>query len=376
MPTERHTSAILSIDLAAVADNWGRLAVSCGGPDRCTAVVKADAYGLGAARVAPVLFAAGCRTFFVAHLEEGLALRKMLPRKAVIAVFNGPLSGTEADFTVHDLIPVLNCPDQINRWSAHARARWHRTGSGPLPAMLHVDTGMARLGLTAREVHAFQNHPPPGIALTLIMSHLACADTPAHPLNETQAQAFAAVTACFPGLRNSLANSSGIFLGSRWHGDLVRPGAALYGINPTSGRPNPMRPVIRLQARVIQVRDVDSPETVGYSATYRVINKGRIATVAVGYADGFLRALSNRGSGRVGSVRVPLVGRVSMDLATFDVSVLPEDMVRPGSLIELIGPDHTVDDMAAEAGTIGYEILTVLGRRYDRSYDTSHLFEP
>lgn len=366
MLPEHQTGATLFIDLAAVATNWCQLASRCGGTRRCAAVVKADAYGLKATKVAPVLFVAGCRTFFVAHLAEGLALRNVLPREATIAVFNGPLAGTEADFTAYNLVPVLNCPDQIARWSAHARAY----SVCHLPAILHVDTGMSRLGLTLREVHTLQDQPGllEGIALDLIMSHLACADTLEHSMNEEQMQAFATVMACFPGMPGSLANSSGIFLGSRWHWELVRPGAALYGINPILGQPNPMRPVIRLQGKIVQVRSVDSPETVGYGATYKVSGAGRIATVAVGYADGFLRALSNRGSGEVGGVRVPLVGRVSMDLVTFDVSAIPEHMVQPGGLIELIGPNHTVDDLAAEAGTVGYEILTALGKRYYRSY--------
>ncbi|KAF0117438.1 MAG: alanine racemase [Rhodospirillaceae bacterium] len=364
MPNERTAGAVLSIDLAAIAANWRQLAALCGGARRCAAVVKADAYGLGALQVAPALWDAGGRVFFVAHLEEGLTLRRVLPPVATIAVFNGPLAGTEADFTAHDLIPVLNCPDQIARWSAHARAH----AVHPLPALVHIDTGMNRLGLTERETRDLQDRPGSldGIAVRGLLSHLACADIPAHPLNETQAKAFAAVRGLFPGLPTSLANSSGIFLGTRWHGDLVRPGAALYGLNPTPHQPNPMRPVVHLQGRILQVRDVDSPKTVGYGATYRVVGKGRIATVAVGYADGFLRALGNRGSGRIGNVRVPVVGRVSMDLVTFDVSAAPE--VQPGDLIELIGPGHTVDDLAAEAGTIGYEILTALGRRYCRSY--------
>lgn len=298
---QRAAGAILTIDLAAVAANWGHLASMCGGAHRCAAVVKADAYGLGIAKIAPALFATGCRTFFVAHLAEGLYLRTVLPRETVIAVLNGPPSGTEADFAANALIPVLNCPDQIARWSTHARL-------GPahsLPAILHVDTGMARLGLTLRETHNIYENPDRlnGVALKLVISHLACADTPANPMNEMQVQTFSRIMAHFPNLGSSLANSSGIFLGSRWHGNITRPGAALYGINPIPGQPNPMQQVVRLQGKVIQVRDVDSSESVGYGASYRFLGrKGRIATVAVGYADGFLRALSNRGSGRVAGV--------------------------------------------------------------------------
>lgn len=365
MPTEQQAGAILSIDLAAIATNWRRVAELCGGTKRCAAVVKADAYGLGVAKIGPVLFSQGCRMFFVAHIAEAIVLKTLLPEGSNIAVFNGPPLGTEADFTAYGLIPVLNCLDQITRWSAHAR-----TFSDPLPAILHVDTGMSRLGLTAQETQILREHPEllEGVSLKLIMSHLACADMPAHPMNITQVKAFTELKNRFPGIPGSLANSSGIFLGPSWHSDLSRPGAAIYGLNPTPTKLNPMQTVVRLQGKVIQVREINLEETVGYGATYRACKKSRIATVAVGYADGFFRVMSNRGNGRIGTVRVPLVGRISMDLITFDISALPENTVHPGSLIDLIDLDYTADALAAEAGTIGYEILTALGERYYRSY--------
>lgn len=367
MPTFAQAGAILTIDVDAVAGNWRRLAERCGSATECGAVVKADGYGLGAEAIAPALFHAGCRTFFVAHVEEGIRLRRVLSHPdATIIVFNGPMPGAEAEFTVNRLIPVLNTPDQIARWGSHSYAR----GAGPLDAVLHVDTGMNRLGLVPAEVDVLLDRPEllAGIRLCLIMSHLCCADEAGAPQNEEQRRAFAMLRRRLSGLRASLANSPGIFLGPGFRFDLARPGAALYGVNPTPATTNPMAQVVRLQGKIIQVRDVDLPQTVGYGASYRVPGKGRIATVAVGYADGYLRSLSNRGSGFIGDVRVPLVGRVSMDLATFDVSAVPDDGARPDALIDLIGPRNPVDAVAAEAGTIAYEVLTSLGGRYHRHH--------
>ena len=200
------------------------------------------------------------------------------------------------------------------------------------------------------------------------MSHLACADTPEHPLNARQRDSFRAALAILPKAPVSFANSSGIYLGADYWGDLARPGAALYGVAPVPGQPNPMRGVVRLDGKILQVRQIDSGSTVGYGASHRAVGRERIATVAVGYADGFMRSLGNRGSGYIGAQRVPIVGRVSMDLITFDVSDVPELLARPGATIELIGPDHPIDAIAAEAGTIGYEILTALGARFARVY--------
>jgi alanine racemase len=354
--------AILEIDLGAIVANW-RLLAERAAPAACAAVVKANAYGLGAAPVARALAAAGCRLFFVATLDEGIALRQTLGAGPLgdgpeIAVLNGPLPGTEAEFVAHGLVPVLNHPGQIGNWVEQGRGR---------RAILHVDTGMARLGLTSREFEEFLEDRPP-IAWRAVLSHLACADEPAHPLNRRQCERFAAVRARLPDIPASLAASSGVFLGADHHFDFVRPGAALYGVNPCPGRANPLRPVARLLAKIIQTREIDRGETVGYGAAHVMEAPGRVATVAVGYADGWLRALSRRGCGFVGGKRVPLLGRVSMDLCAFDVSAVPSALTRPGMAIELLGPDHGVDQVAADAGTIGYEILTALGARYHRIY--------
>jgi alanine racemase len=354
---------VLEIDLAGIVANWRYLARQVA-PAACAAVVKADAYGLGAPAVATALATGGCRRFFVATLDEALALRVAIPDPLQIAVLNGPAPGSAAEFVEHALVPVLNDPGQIEDWG-RAGMRY-----GPLPAMLHVDTGMARLGLTLREFEQLADGLRcfSAICWSGVISHLACADEPAHPLNSQQCSRFATVRGRFSDIPASLAASSGIFLGREFHFDFVRPGAALYGVNPLVGLPNPMRQIVRLDARILQIREVDPGQPVGYGASHVMAAAGRLATVAVGYADGWLRSLSHRGSGRIGRVRVPMVGRVSMDLAVFDVTAVDPLMARPGRFIELLGEDYGVDAAAADGRTIGYEILTALGRRYHRVY--------
>ncbi|MGH7041082.1 MAG: alanine racemase [Acetobacteraceae bacterium] len=370
------TGAVLEVDLAAIVANWRALAVRHpSGP--VAGVVKADAYGLGAAAAAPALRAAGCRHFFVATLDEALALRPLLPG-TMLAVFGGLLPGTAAEYLAHDVIPVLNALAEIDAWAGVAR----RVGR-KLPALLHVDTGMARLGLDAAERAALRDDPARlgGIDLRYVMTHLVSAECPDDPLNTAQARRFAAACAALPVAPRSLANSSGIFLGPAFGSDLARPGAALYGINPTPGKPNPMRPVVRLRARVVALRAIGPGDTVGYNARFTAACPTRIATAAIGYADGWRRSLSNRGAAVFDGARVPLVGRVSMDLTTFDATDHPG--LVPGAWLDLIGPgpgghdpagdgiaddDITVDDVAAAAGTNGYEVLTALGARVQRVY--------
>ena len=358
-PVDR-AGAVLDIDLGAIVANWRLLAQKAAGAE-CAAVVKADAYGLGAAPVARALMTAGCRRFFVASLDEGIALRHALGAGPEIAVLNGPFPGTEGEFAAHKLIPVLNEPGQIGRWAGS------RPAEGGTTAILHVDTGMSRLGLTAAEFAALLDHQP-AIRWRAVISHLACADEPVHPLNETQRARFAAAAVRLHGVPASLAASSGIFLGPAYHFDLVRPGAALYGVNPLPGQRNPMQPVVRLAAKIVQIRQIDRGQSVGYGAAHVMPMPGRVATAAVGYADGWPRSLSHRGCGYIAGTRVPVLGRVSMDLVTFDVSAIAPDLACPGTMVELLGPDYGVDEAAANAGTIGYEILTGLGRRYHRIY--------
>jgi alanine racemase len=363
-PAARRAGAILSIDLDALAENYGILAGQAAGGIGCAAVVKANAYGLGVDRVAPVLFAAGCRRFFVAQLEEGIQLRGLLP-EAEIGVLGGLLAGLQDDFLAHRLTPTLNSLGEIGIWAGHAR----RLGEA-LGADLHIDTGMRRLGLPPGELDRLAGEPDrlAGIELSYLMSHLACAEERDHPLNARQLSDFRQARDRLPPAPASFANSSGIFFGPDYHFDLLRPGIALYGANPTPGRENPMRPVVRLEARIWQVRDVRPGETVGYGATYEISRPARIATVALGYGDGHPRALSNCGQVTVGGQAAPVIGRISMDSTSIDVSGLPEDRVRPGTLVEVIGPDNSIDAVAAAAGTIPNELLTHLGRRYHRTY--------
>jgi alanine racemase len=356
-------TAILEIDLAGIAANWRSLARLVT-PASCAAVVKADAYGLGAQQVSASLAAAGCHLFFVATIDEGIALRSVLPAPIEIAVLNGVLPGSVEEFAEHRLVPVLNDLGQIEEWAGSATGHLNR------PAMLHLDTGMARLGLTAREFDTLADGLFGHGACWWrgVISHLACADEPKNPLNGIQLARFVAARKRLPDLPASIAASSGIFLGRDFHFDFVRAGAALYGVNPQPGSPNPMRQIVRLKGRILQVRDVDRGHPVGYGATHVMDAPGRLATVAVGYADGWLRSLSGRGSGRVGDKRVPLVGRVSMDLAVFEVSGLDPALVQPGEFIDLLDEDYGLDSVARDAGTIGYEMLTALGPRYHRIY--------
>jgi alanine racemase len=360
-----HPGAILEIDLAAIAANWRLLAARHpSGP--VAAVVKADAYGLGALPVARHLAAAGCRQFFVALPDEALALAPHLPPGSMLGVLNGLIPGSAADLAAAGILPALGSLAEIADWAATAR----RLGRA-LPALVHVDTGMSRLGLDARELDTLAADPAllAGIDLRYVMTHLVSSEIEDDPLNHAQRARFAAARARLPAAPASIANSSGIFLGPDFASDLARPGAALYGINPTPGRPNPMRAAVRLAARVLQVRVIQAGASVGYNATWRAARESRIATVALGYADGFHRALSNRARAFFDGAPVPLVGRVSMDLTTFDVTDHPA--IQPGAWLELLGPHQGPDDLAAAAGTNGYEILTSLGARFARVHRAS-----
>jgi alanine racemase len=356
----RIEGAVLNIDLAAIAWNWRFLTTIHAGA--VGAVLKADAYGLGAAQVAPSLLAAGCRHFFVAHLSEALAIRTALPG-AMLAVLNGLIPGAEPIYVEHGILPVLGSLDELDRWTGQARRVNHA-----LPCLLHVDTGMNRLGLDARELAALAADPARlnGADIRYIMTHMISAETPDDPLNVLQRDRFARACAMLPPAPRSLANSSGIFLGPAWASDLARPGAALYGINPTPAQPNPMRPAVRLRARVLQTREIAAGEAVGYNATWRAAQPSRIATVCVGYADGWMRALSGNGYALFDGAPVPLVGRVSMDLTTYDVTDHPA--ISAGTWLELLGPNLTPEQVAEAAGTNAYEILTSLGHRYAREY--------
>lgn len=358
-----HAGAVLTIDLAGIGRNYRLLANKVGPNVTCAGVLKADAYGLGASRVAPALYQAGCRAFFVAHLDEALDLRRHLPRDVTIHVLNGLPEGGEGDCAEFGIVPVLNSLEQAEAWSVRARLLGRK-----LPGAIQVDSGMSRFGLSPGDVARFAGAPPSGLDLSFVMSHLACADEPAHPANAHQREAFAVLAKHFPGIRKSLANSSGIFLGGAFHNDLVRPGAALYGINPVPGQVNPMLPVVRLTAQVIQTREVEAGAHAGYGWAFRAAQPTRLATLAIGYADGLQRAFGANGVVYFRGKRLPVAGRVSMDSLIVDCSELPAGALARGSQVEMIGGHQTVDDLAAAAGTIGYEMLTSLGRRFERIY--------
>ena len=350
---------LMHVDLAAIAANYATLEAAASGQE-LAGVLKADAYGLGAEAVAPVLWQAGCRTYFTAKLDEALALRTILP-EAVVYVLEGVDAGEIETFRANDLRPVLNQPGELELWADAAGRAGQR-----LPAALQLETGMCRMGFAAVDLDAVRQKWLAAIDLALVMTHLGCADEPAHPQNARQLERFEALAARLPKAPRSLANSSGIFLGADFATDLARPGAALYGINPTPSRPNPMRPVVKLTAPVLRVLRLDGPGAVGYGATHPVAPGTRIATIGIGYADGLPRAAGGAAKASIQGRTVPIIGRVSMDLTTLDVSGL--DAVGIGTTVELFGPDFDLDAVAAAAGTIGYEILTRLGPRFRRVY--------
>jgi alanine racemase len=358
---------VLTVDLSAIAANWQVLR-SRASKARCSAVVKADGYGLGLEQVSRALAAAGCDTFFVAVLEEARRLRAALPT-ASIYVLDGLNPGTAAEFRTLRVQPVLGSLGELDEWNAFAKDAGER-----LPAAIHVDTGMARLGLAPSEAKIFAERVRSfSFTPSLLMSHLACADEPAHPMNAKQTSDFRTIAGFFPGVPASLANSAGLLAHKDSHFDLVRPGISLYGGRAVIGGENPMRPVVRLDLRVIQVRSVKKGEPIGYGAAQTMQRDSRIAVCAGGYADGIFRAVGSTDQRRgadaiIAGKRCPLAGRVSMDLLAVDVTDVSENAVKRGDFATLLGDEISVDEFATHAGTIGYEALTALGRRYVRDY--------
>jgi alanine racemase len=358
----------ITVDLGQIAANWKALAAKVA-PARCAAVVKADAYGLGAERVVATLVRAGCTAFFIATPDEAETARRITAEADVYAL-DGLVGNSAAAFARLAVKPVLSTLDDVVAWSALCRASGEK-----LPAALHIDTGLNRLGLPVRDVRRLTAEPSmmTGVALDLMMSHLASADNPRDPKNRDQLLAFETLSALFPGVPRSLAASDGLMLGPPYHFDLVRPGYAIYGGQASQTTPAPVKPAVTVSARILAVADVAPGETVGYSATWRAKRPSRIATIAAGYADGMPRGASAP-DGRPGGHALitghlaPIVGRVSMDLITVDVTDLPQGAAMPGEFAKLIAGELTIEEAGFSAGTIGYEILTRLGPRFTRLY--------
>jgi len=360
-------TGVLTVDLDAVVANWRKLEKTAV-PAECSAVIKANAYGCGLEPVARALAKAGCKTFFVATLDEARAARAAAP-SAVLYVLNGFIQNTGEAYAKIDAKPVIGDLNELAEWDVFCR----RTGwSGG--AAIHIDTGMHRLGLTLAEAQGLIPRINAGDhGFSLVMSHLACAESLHHPMNARQLATFREIASLFTGVPASLSNSSGIFLGSPFQFDMVRPGAALYGVNPTPEADNPMQGVVDLKARVVQIREVERGESIGYGAIWTARRPTRLAIISAGYADGYFRAGGSNDGTRgadvvVAGKRCPVAGRISMDLMAVDVTDLERNAVRRGQMVTLIGDGITVDELAHHFGTIGYEVLTSLGARYTRVY--------
>ncbi|MCB1385296.1 MAG: alanine racemase [Nitratireductor sp.] len=370
----------LTVDLSAITDNWRKLAGKAA-HGQCAAVVKANAYGLGLEPICAALSRAGCSEFFVATVGAAVSLRGVLP-SATIYCFDGFHPQAEAVYRRHAITPVINTPEQVAAWCAKPR-RGQR-------AALHVDTGINRLGLTGEQLNWLTASPDLMRRLdpALVISHFACADEPADPMNDRQLEAFRAAAAHFPTARKSMANSAGVFLGRKAHFDLLRPGIALYGGEAVNNTANPMKPVVRLEGRILQLKSLPKGSAVGYGATAKLRRDTQLAVIGIGYADGLHRAASGSGTPlrkhrigagacvMIGRHRAPILGRVSMDMICVDVSDLParglaslkRQVIAGEAWADVINTTLRIDELAASAGTIGYEILTSLGHRYERQY--------
>src|SRR6195256_5473847 len=360
-------SGILTVDLDAIVANWRKLEKTAV-PAECAAVIKADAYGCGVSPVAQALAAAGCKTFFVATIDEARAARAALP-SAAIYTLDGFFQNCGDAYAKIDARPVIGDLNELAEWDVFCRRSGWAGG-----AAIHIDTGLNRLGLTLVEAQGIIPRINAGDhGITLVMSHLACAEALNHPLNAKQLATFREIASLFSGVPASLSNSSGVYLGPQFQFDLVRPGAALYGINPTPEADNPMQPVVEVKARIVQIRNIDKGESVGYGGTWTARRPTKLAIVAAGYADGYFRVGGSNDGTRgaeavVAGKRCPLAGRISMDLMAVAVTDLEKNAVRRGHMVTLIGEGITVDELAHHFGTIGYEVLTSLGPRYARVY--------
>lgn len=356
-------SSIMEIDLDALRANYR--AISCQvKPAQCGAVVKADAYGLGASRVVSALQREGCRLFFVAQLCEAISIEPVLGPDSTVYILNGIDPGNEAVCADRSFIPVINSTLQLRNWRTLARERGQA-----LSAALQVDSGMSRLGLPAALAADLARDPSlrREIEFRLLMTHLACADEPTHPANRDQLAAFSSLSALHPDVPGSIANSAGSMLAKAFHFNVVRSGIALYGVDPGPGTAG-LHPVVRLSARVLQIREIVAGTGVGYGLTHIAPTAQRLATIAIGYADGWPRSLSGIGAAYFNGIRLPIAGRLSMDSMTVCLDALTSQTLREGDFVELIGPSQTLADVARDADTIAYEILTRTGTRHQRIY--------
>ncbi|GAB4164391.1 MAG: alanine racemase [Rickettsiaceae bacterium] len=367
------SKCVLNINLDTIERNYNILRQICGNSE-VGAAVKANCYGLGADKIAPMLQKAGCQHFFVANCDEGVTLRQTLGQIPYIYVLNGVFTGELSVFKEYNLVPVLNYLEQLITWQNFAQLLGKK-----LPCLIHVDTGMHRLGMSEREFDQVVSFNIKELDILYVMSHLASAEEPENPYNENQLNKFTKIAGKVPKIKRSLANSSGIFLGKGYHFDLVRPGAALYGINPTPSRPEAVTEnPVSLFAPIIQIHELGPNESAGYNSTY--INNTnvscQIATIPIGYADGVDRHLSNKGVMYINGIKAPIIGRVSMDLTIIDLSLIPQKDIFLGQQVEVMGPNNKLDDIAKLADTNGYEILTKLGYRFEKIYTyivTNHL---
>lgn len=357
-------SSVLTIDLGALADNYRMFQSMVTKTCEIAGVIKANAYGIGAEQVFNKLKSLNCPQFFVANLDEALSLRKH-DNTANIAVFGSLIKGAEKEYIENKITPVLNSPEDIKIWQKTAKDTDKK-----LPAFIHFDTGMNRLGLSSEEASTLIDNLDilNGINVQMMMSHFACADENEHILTQEQADKFADIAKHFPNTKKSLANSSGLFANSDYHYDMARPGYALYGGNPTPHIKNPVKSVVSLKSRILQTREVKKGQSIGYGASHIFKKDTRTATLALGYADGFLRSSSNKAKLYYNDIPCNVIGRVSMDLVTIDVGHIDENTIHQGDWVEVLGKNQNVDDLSITSGTIGYEILTSLGARYNREY--------
>lgn len=360
------SGAILTINLKAIIKNWKTLSKKLDKKTLCAAAIKTNAYGLGARKVASALVSAGCKNYFVAYPFEGKELREVVGNQQIF-VLNGIVKNMENFYVQNDLIPVINSLEQLKIYSHYAKK-----SNKKLKIAVHFDTGMVRLGIPTYELLELleNNDVFSSLEPVLVMSHLSCADDKKHPKNAQQLELFKKIKEAFkkkfPNIKASLANSAGIYLGKEYHFDMVRPGIALYG-----GRPfdecSDLENVVGLKAQILQIQKAKPPQTIGYGATYELKEEKTIATASIGYGDGFFRSLSNKGCGYINGQKAPIVGRVSMDLTSFDVSNISQKL-SAGDYIDIISLNNPIEKLAKNAKTVNYEVLTNLGRRYYKNY--------